>query len=301
MIRIRVLATCLSAWLLLLACSARLQSDERRGDSQEREAFFEALREFVPHKELFDLVRHESIRSEIKLSEADAKQIEENLSKSFEAMHKIREDSGGKGLSADELGSQMQKALEPLNDASYAILAKSDFKRLLGLYVQARGYRALLNDQVAGHIGLEGEALAEFRKTRSERWQAIMEDVREAMKREIRNAPPHLPPPRDVFTKLFQQAEEKLDLKLSQELTYKQKQDLEALKGAQFALPKHPFNYGPPSGRNHGRNGGRGPGDKGPDPKRGAASEPRECKSDERESSATSDRDNVLALPSSRS
>ena len=230
--------------------------DPRRG---EREAFFDAMREFLPHKELFDLVKHASVREEIGLSADDAAAIERNVGKSFEAMHDIRRGNEGKVVSADELKGQVRKALAPLNDASYQILEKADLQRLLGIYVQARSYRALLNDRVASQIGLEGESLLTFRRTRNESWQTIMEDMREAMKREIRNAPPGVPPSRDAIGRLFKQAEDKLDLKLAQQLSIEQKSKLAELKGAPFDLPKYPFSFGPPRSRSS-----RGP-DNGPD------------------------------------
>ncbi len=283
MVRIQVLAqfACLLLWL---GCSAHSQppprpedprsgtthaehprpEESRRSESRERDSFFDAMREFLPHKELFDLVDLAEIRQEIGLSDSDAALIKENVGKSFEALHALRRENEGKTITSDQFKQQVRDAIAPLNQNSYGILEKADFKRLLGIYVQARSYRALLNDKVANEIGLEGHALEDFRRTRGEKWQSIMEETREAMMREMRNAPPGAPPNRDTISKLFRQAEEKLDHKLAKELTSEQNAALENLKGVEFKLPAHPFNF-PPSNRGRGRGGPpHGPGGKDP-------------------------------------
>ncbi len=285
MVRIQVLAQSVCV-LLWLACSVNSQSppprpdgsrpdDPRRSESRERDAFFDAMREFLPHKELFDLLDHDSIRKEIKLSDADAELIEANVRKTFEALHAIRKEFEGKTPTPEEFKQKVAEAIEPLNKESYEILEKrADFERLLGLYVQARGHRALLNDQVAQKIGLEGQALEGFRKLRSQSWQLLMDDTRDAIKREMRNAPPGKSLPRNAISDLFKLAEKKLEDKLSRELTEEQKNALENLKGVKFPLPEHPFNYPP---RNRGRGGSRGPGENGPD-KQDADSQSRDHK-----------------------
>ena len=220
------------------------------GGSRERDPFFEAMREVhleSSNKELFDLLRHAAIRQEIHLSDADSDQLQANGREAFEAIHAIREANQGMPVSKDELKQQIRDALTPLEAKSFEILQKpeNDFKRLLGIYVQARSYRALLNDKVAEEIGLRGDALVAFRQFRSESWRAIMEDTRRSMEKEIRNTPPGSSP-REAMSKLFRRAEEKLDEKLASQLSSEQLRALEQLKGAKFdELPEHPFSLPP--------------------------------------------------------
>jgi hypothetical protein len=270
MVRVQVLAQCVSV-LLWLACSTHAQPP-----AKEREVFFETLREFMPHKELFDLVEHATIREQIGLSESEANLIVEHVSQTSGALNALRKQNEGKNVPLEQYKKQVRAIITPQNIASYDILYKSDFKRLLGIYVQARSYRAVLNEQVAREIGLEGQAFEEFRKTRNEVWQVLMEELREDMMQQIRKAPPGAPPARANITKLFKDAEKELDFKLARELTPDQKEALENLKGAPFNLPEHPFKFplppdrgrsgrvgGPPRSPNHGDDHKKAPDKKG--------------------------------------
>lgn len=280
MVRIQVLAKCASV-LLMLAASApaqppspsafpttigspsRQRSDEgrrdedHRGESQEREAWLDAIREFMPHKEVFDLVQHASVRQEIGLNAEVAQTIEDNVGSAFGALHDLRKKHEGKEFSKEDFNRSARAAVGPFNLQNYDLLGQANLPRLLGLYVQARGFRAVLNDRIASEIGLEGEAFEKFRKRRNEIWTAELDQVRDDMRREFRNAPPGVPPARDAMTKIFKRAEERLDSKLARELTASQKVALEQLKGPEFELPERPFNFPPPpSSRERGGRGG---------------------------------------------
>lgn len=249
--------------LLWLALSANSQPPPP--DSKEREAFYEALFDNAPHKELFDLLDHESIRLEIELSDLDAEAIKTNERNTIDALRKIREADGGKQLTPEKLKQKVHESIAPFNQLSYEILEKnSNFDRLLGLYVQARGCRALLNDKVAKKIGLEGEALEKFRKLRRETWQGLMVETNDAIKRHLRNTPPGTQPPRGVISDLYKLAEKKLEEKLSGDLSEQQIADFELLKGEKFPLPEHPFNY-PGRGRGRSRGSKDNDSDRGPD------------------------------------
>ena len=227
-------------------------SDGSRGN----DPFFEAMREVhrdSSNKELFDLLRDPAICQEIHLSEADSEQLQANGREAFQAIHAIHKANQDLATSKEELKQQIRAALAPLEAKSFVILQKSeaDFKRLLGIYVQARSYRALLNDKVAHEIGLEGAALVDFRKFRYENWRAIMEDTRRSMEKEIRNTPPGSSP-REAISKMFRRAEELLDKNLAGQLTKAQLDDLEQLKGAKFDFTEHPFSFPPDRRRGHG-------------------------------------------------
>ncbi len=222
--------------------------------SREHSVFFEAMRELhrdSSNRELFDLLRDPKVRQEIHLSEADSEELDANAREAFQAIHAVRKASEDSAASKEELKQQIRAILDPLEASSFEILQKPevDFKRLLGIYVQARSYRALLNDRVAEEIGLQGAALDDFRKFRSESWHAIMEDTRRLIEKEIRNTPPGSSP-REAISVLFRRAEGKLDDKLASQLTEEQRANLEQLKGVKFELQPQPFSF--PSGRRRG-------------------------------------------------
>ncbi len=229
-------------------------SDGSRG----YDPFFEAMREVhrdSSNRELFDLLRDPNVRQEIHLNEADSDQLAANGREAFEAIHAIRKANQDLATSKDELKQQIRAALDPWEAKSFEILEKPevDFKRLLGIYVQARSYRALLNDKVAEEIGLQGAALDDFRKFRAENWRAIMEDTRHSIEKEIRNTPPGSNP-RDAissFSSLRRRAEEMLDKKLASQLTDEQLAALEQLKGVKFDLQPQPFSFPPGRRRGH--------------------------------------------------
>lgn len=241
--------------------------DRRRsGGPRESDPFFEAMREVhleSSSKELFDLLRHASIRQEINLKDADADRLHANGREAFKAIFAIRKDNQenqAEPASKDELKRQIREVLAPLEEKSFEILQQSetDFKRLLGIYAQARGYRAILNDKVAEQIGLQGEELDAFRKFRHEQGRAIMEDTRRAVEKEIRNTPPGSSP-RAAISKLFRRAEEQLDENLGSQLSAEQLAAFEALKGSEVELPERLFSFAP----DH-RGGGRSERHRGP-------------------------------------
>lgn len=226
-------------------------SDGSRGN----DPFFEAMREVhrdSSNRELFDLLRDPNVRQEIHLSEADSEQLEANGREAFQAIRAVRKANQDLATSKEELKQQIRTALDPLEAKSFEILQKPevDFERLLGIYVQARSYRALLNDKVAQKIGLHGAALDAFRQFRSENGRAIMEDTRRLAEKEIRNTPPGSSP-REAISKLFRRAEEMLDDKLASQLTDVQRAALEQLKGAKFDLQPQPFSFPPGRRRGH--------------------------------------------------
>lgn len=257
MVRYLLICIGLSGGLLFTAQSVDAQpvhrsTEPRRGDHnrpggpREQSPFFEAMREVHlenSSKELFELLRHASIRQEVHLSDADAERLGTHGREAFQAIFAIQKDNRDNAASKEELKQQIRDVLGPLEEKSFEILRQSgaDLKRLMGIYVQARGYRALLNDRVAQQIGLQGQALDAFRQFRQEQGRAIMEDTRRAVEREIRNAPPGSKP-REAISKLFRRAEEQLDEKLASQLTKEQLAAFESLKGPKFEeMPERLF------------------------------------------------------------
>lgn len=234
---------------------------ENGGRDGQRDPFFEALRE-VPNKDLFDLVNHTEICKEIGLSEASAEKVKQKIHRAIEEILAIRNATRDQAKSPDELKQMIRERVSPLYDSSYELLRmESNFQRLLGIYVQARQYRAALNDQVANAIGLEGTELDDFRTARTEAWRSIMEETRSTIEKEMRHSPPGTSP-REAIGKQIALAEKKLDAKLAELLTPAQREQLELLKGKDFPLSAT-LNEPPPDRR-------RGPpGERPRDPKRG--------------------------------
>lgn len=242
MARIQVIAQ-FACVLLLLAIPASAQRPRGPGSGPGgpggNSLFFDAMREVfqeTPNKELFDLVNHAKIRDEIALSAEHTEQLRDNLQAAMKKVFALRHDSDDLDpkLSKDDIKAKLREAVKPHDDASYKMLEmNSDFDRLLGIYAQARNNRAILIDPIAQRVGIEGTALEQFRKTRTEEGRKLWLETRDAVDRVMRNAPLGVNP-RAEIEKLFKQAEEKLDRKLGELLTDEQHAKLEEIKGVKF-------------------------------------------------------------------
>ncbi len=244
MARIQVTAQ-FACVLLLLAIPASAQRPRGPGPGPGpggpggNSLFFDAMREVfqeTPNKELFDLVNHAKIRDEIALSAEYTEQLRDNMHAAMKQVFALRHDSDDLDpkLGKEDIKAKLREAIRPHDDASYKMLEmNSNFDRLLGIYAQARNNRAILIDPVAKKVGIEGAALEQFRKTRTEEGRKLWLETRDAVDRVMRNAPLGVNP-RAEIEKLFKQAEEKLDRKLGELLTDEQHAKLEELKGVKF-------------------------------------------------------------------
>ncbi len=232
---------------------------ELRGLGGERDPFFDAMREVfqdAPHKELFDLVNRSEVRQEIGLASDAASKVKDNVHDAMREVFSLRDKQ--ERLTKDQYKEKIRNALTPFEKESYKILEEhGNFDRLLGIYAQARKYRAILNDKVAEKIGLDGVALDRFRRERAEYGRTLWEETRDLVDKAIRNNPPGAAL-RPAFGRLFQQAEEKLERRLAELLTDEQKRKFEDLKGVEFKLPPDVFD---PRGRRPPHNDHKGPPD----------------------------------------
>lgn len=227
-----------------------------RGDRGGRDPFFEAMREafrdLTPNRELMELLWHSEVRSEIGLSREKHEEIEKILRESFTQVMALRDSAAEQKLDKDEWKGKILAIQSPVDQKIMAMLADpmvAKLDRLIGIYVQNRGFRSAANAAVAKRIGLEGDDFESFRKARSELWHRLMDENRDKMSGLIREGQ------RDKIAQLFEEAERKLDGELSFRLTTAQKRELQELKGEPFDLPRRN-----PDMRGRGPRGGSGEG-----------------------------------------
>lgn len=244
--------------VLCLVCSAVAQPPPHPGQAGGgRNLFFEALRE-VHHesltKEIFDLLEYPEIRQEIGLSEAHAEVIENSVSQAKSKLMALHEAKRGTAATKDELKAAISETVAPFDKASLELIEQNaDLERLLGLYVQARGYRAAVNDEIAERIGMTPEELADFRAARVRAWRTIMEETRKDIEKAARKLGAGRNDLRKTVHKLMDEAEQRLDATLKWELDPSQRAELEKLKGERFKLPDDLFRF-PSRGRSSERN-----------------------------------------------
>ena len=250
--------------LLLIASqpiASQLNAQPRRGP----DPFFDTLREIHydnPDNEILEVLRHEIVREAIGLKTEDWNAVRQNIRESMESVFKLRNELRKQQpqLSQTQLKQKLVETMQPYQEKNFQLLKeRSDFQRLIGVYVQTRNFRSAATNIVAKEIGLEGNALIEFREKKAELWHQKMEEMRRKLGDNIRNPGDNQRGPSNL---LFEKAEKDIELALKRELTHDQRQKLEALKGELIELPeaKRP---GPP---NRGSEG-RGRDNRGPSPK----------------------------------
>ena len=221
----------------------------------ERDPFFEAIRDAhrrqAAIREIFDLLRHESVQTEIQLSSEKLMEIQEVFRNSFNSIFELRNELKDSTESKEALVEKILQRQIPFDQKVFSLLRENaKYDRLLGIYVQAREYRAAANEDVASRIGLVGDDLQAFRTARSDIWHRLMDDNRDKIGNLIREGK------RDEISELFEDAEKRLNEALAMKLTSEQRKALHDLEGQKFELPNRPFDFrGPPP---HGGGGRRG-------------------------------------------
>lgn len=264
---VRLLKTSVAVVWALFASSLLAQPPERRGEDSERsrrsDDFYEAMREAQRResssRELLELLlRSSEIQKEIAIDEVHLKELKSLISDAVRAFWDLRRETRDAELSKDELVEKIVKGQRQIDDKITKLLVEnSDYDRLLAIYVQARNYRAAAHDDVAAKIGLAGDDLKRYRESSSDLWHALMKMNRWKIEKLIRERK------EEEFSKVFKEAEDRLDELLSSRLSEEQREKLEELKGEKFAFPL-PASGPPPRGE---------PG--GPPPRRGGESGPR--------------------------
>ncbi len=245
-----------------LLCCSQLCAQPPRTENRDKfyDALGEAHRQLIPQRELVGLLWHKEIRDEVGLSAENYEMIEALRNKQYTAVMAIGEELRDPTLTKEERVKRIVEAQAPLDKQIYELLQNSEnakFDRLLGLYVQSRGFSAATNEIVAERIGLEGDAFIEYRRARGETWHQLMDENRDKMSNLIREGD------RQKISRLFEEADKKLNVALASKLSSEQRAALLKLQGEKFDLPKQPDFRGPRGRRGNGR---RGNGDRGPPP-----------------------------------
>ncbi len=219
-------------------------------DDEARNQFFEAMRDAhrrqIPDREIVDLLRHEVIRKEVGLSDESWEKIQELLRSSMKATWDLRKEVADDSATKEELVEKILARQATFDQQILALLRDPEnlqYERFLGIYVQAREFRAATNEDVANRIGLVGDDLQAYRAARFEIARKLMDDNRDRLGSLLREGQ------REDISKLFDETEVKLNQALAMKLNSDQRKALENLKGAAFKLPPRPFDFrGPPRG-----------------------------------------------------
>ena len=201
------------------------------------------------------LLMMKEVREELKLDEDQVAELEDlgkaMMKAMMESMKNMRPQGGGGGQPPNAQDRQammekMRKANEEHEAKVEEILDPKQFDRLVGLYIQRANLQSLNTKLVATRLGITEEQktkVAEIKKANGEK-------MREKMRELFQDG--FGPDAREKMGKMRDEA----DAKIKEILTAKQKEDMEALKGAEFKFPEPQWRGG--TGGPGGPGGGRG-------------------------------------------
>ena len=197
------------------------------------------------------LLMMKEVREELKLDEDQVAELEDLGKAMMESMKNMRPQGGGGGGGGGQppnpqdiqaMMAKVQKANEENEAKVEEILDPKQFDRLVGLYIQRANLQSLNTKLVATRLGITEEQktkVAEINKANGEKMRELFQAG-------------FGPDAREKMGKMRDEA----DAKIKEILTAKQKEDMEALKGAEFKFPEPQWRGGP--GGPGGPGGGRG-------------------------------------------
>lgn len=279
-------------WLWRIICVVALVSLTPSAASCQppgRSLFFEALREAFedsPNKEIFDLVNHAPVREHVKLDDAELQQLRGHMRDAMDELRTLADasrDQPAPPSSGDQADGQpadpkanshceeerakqadwdaavetlklkILEVVSPYDAKAFELLKeKSDFERLVQLFVQSRGYSSAISSEVSSRIGMSEAERVTFQEVVRVHRKQVMKDTRAIMEERIRRPSADT---RMQIGKLFEEARDKVNARVAEELTTEQREKLEALKGEPFEELPHSGGGSRrkgPGGREHG-------------------------------------------------
>ena len=194
------------------------------------------------------LVSRKDVQDDLKITEAQKKQLDELNAKMREEMQAMRENMQAGGGDPQGMRAQMEKMNADYAKKVDAILTPEQQKRLKEIRVQLDGNRAILNADVQKELGITAD-----QKAKIDAAQKAMNDKRQAMMEEMRNGGGD----RQTMQESMKKMNDEFNADLAKVLTAEQAAKLKTMGGAPFkaAPPQQGGGFG---GGNRGGGGGTG-------------------------------------------
>ncbi|GAB5402332.1 MAG: hypothetical protein Aurels2KO_05630 [Aureliella sp.] len=171
----------------------------------------------------------EKVREHLKMTDEQIAQYRDIMRKPFDGIRKLKEQYTRKPESLDSLREEIEKLLASSSTEAIEFLGDIDkLDGLIQIYVQHRKASSASSHQVASRIGLDGEALDNFRKEKSREGRKLMEKLNGEMERLIRSRDKDR---RDRMAELFRHASEQHAKALKKHLPKEQQAKLNQLAG----------------------------------------------------------------------
>lgn len=220
-----------------------------RGGGRGMSPFFEAMRNSMhelPHREIFEMLRHPPIREALGMSNEKHREIEENFSEGFRKLRDIGDEASKQRWPTEKIEKKILATFQPMEQKVAGEFieeyGQEKFEKLIGLYAQSVGHAAAANLLVAERIGLEGDDLRAFRQSLSDLRRDQRDDGRRAVRKILEN------PGLDVRRRIedvWRRAEKERESCLKGKLSAEQRAALRELQGEPFEnLPKPGMRFG---------------------------------------------------------
>lgn len=196
--------------------------------------------------DLAGLLRMEEVQKEVGLTADAAQAVSEAIR---EVMPDMRELFSG---SAEERAAKLKEPNAKAQEILDEVLAPDKQKRLMGLYAQQAGVRAVANELIAKEIGLDEAGIAKVKEVTTKAATSMSEKMRE-----VRESGDFA-----KMREMMESSQKETEKAILDVLTDEQEKALEALKGEKFAFPERTFGRGGPGGGPGGPGAG-GPGGRG--------------------------------------
>ncbi len=179
--------------------------------------------------ELIELMFSEKVREHLGMTDEQVAEYRAIMQKPFDGIRKLKEQYKDNPDSLDSLRKDIEKLMSSSSTEAINFLDQNEkLDGLIQIYVQHRKASSASSNQVALRIGLDGEDLEQFRKTKADESRKLMEKLNGEMEQLIRSRDKDR---REQMAKLFRYAGQQQAKLLEKELTPEQQAKLNQLAG----------------------------------------------------------------------
>lgn len=195
--------------------------------------------------EFLALLSHASIREEVGVDSEEYQHLRNSTFQLFESIKVVQRAQSENPLSEEQLINKLSELIKQHDLAFNRYLEKaSKYDRFLGLFIQARGNRAVCHVDVASRLNVPPQKLEELRLISHETWRAEMDRMGERFKDLLRRGQY-----REIIEKsqntemrdMFIRVEARVNEAIGRRMTAQQLEALEQLQGPKFDIPKDFF------------------------------------------------------------
>jgi hypothetical protein len=195
--------------------------------------------------EFLALLSHASVREEVGIDSEEYQHLKNSTLQLFESIKALQRAHSENPLTEEQLINRLSELVNQHDLAFNRYLEEaSNYDRFIGLFIQARGNRAVCHLDVARRLDVPPEKLEELRMISHDTWRAEMDRMGERFKDLLRRGKI-----REIIEKsqnaemreVFIRAESRVNEAIGRRMTAQQLKALQQLRGPEFDIPKDFF------------------------------------------------------------